>query len=189
MTRPSLITQLHSGLIHKTPRFLSHEARSTPSPAATTKLLPIARKHSGWIPTARWPIVCRPWSTTTRASTTKPLPIVPKRLRLDPKNPWAYHKRGAARAAMGEYDKALADYADSLRVDPTNVWAYNAIAWLWATCPEAKVRDGKKAVEHATRACALSAWKDADSLDALAAAYAECGQFVEAIKWAQRAST
>src|SRR5207302_8031009 len=101
--------------------------------------------------------------------------------------PWAYHKRGAAYAAKGEYEKALADYKDSLRVDPANVWAHNALAWLWATCSEAKIRDGKQAVGRATMACELSAWKDGDSLDALAAAHAECRQFDEAVKWGKRA--
>ena len=41
----------------------------------------------------------------------------------------------------------------------------NELAWLQATCPEAKARDGKQAVEHATRACELSAWKEAAFLD------------------------
>ena len=108
-------------------------------------------------------------------------------LRVNPQNPWAYHKRGAAYAAKGAYEKALADYKDSLRVDPANVWAHNALAWLWATCPEAKTRDGRQAVERATSACALSGWKDGDSLDTLAAAHAERGQFDEAVKWANRA--
>ena len=44
------------------------------------------------------------------------------------------------------------------------------------------MRDAKKAVEHATRACDLSGWKDASHLSTLAAAYAEFGKFKEAVK-------
>lgn len=49
------------------------------------------------------------------------------------------------------------------------------------------MRDGKKAVMLASRACELSGWKDSFSLEALAAAHAECGNFAEAIKWEERA--
>ena len=54
-------------------------------------------------------------------------------------------------------------------------------AWLWATCPAAKYRDGKRAVASATRACELRGWKDPYGLDTLAAAYAEAGDFAKAV--------
>ena len=59
-------------------------------------------------------------------------------------------------------------------------------AWLLATCPEASLRDGKKAVELAQQAVQLSGGKSPEILDTLAAAYVEAGRFPEAIKTAQR---
>ena len=39
----------------------------------------------------------------------------------------------------------------------------------------------------ATRACELTQWKNANDLDTLAAAYAEVGEFDEAVEWQEKA--
>ena len=46
-----------------------------------------------------------------------------------------------------------------------------------ATCPEDRIRDGKRAVELAKRACELSSRQVATCVETLAAAYAEAGDF------------
>ena len=46
--------------------------------------------------------------------------------------------------------------------NPVTPKAYNASAMIMAACPEAKFRDGKGAVEFATRACELTEWKNPD---------------------------
>ncbi|MCA9124275.1 MAG: hypothetical protein H6822_10555 [Planctomycetaceae bacterium] len=48
-------------------------------------------------------------------------------------------------------------------------------------------RNGKLALEEATRACSLSSWKDPGCFNALAAAYAENSDFAEAVRWQTRA--
>jgi len=65
--------------------------------------------------------------------------------------------------------------------------AYDNLAWLRATCPDQHGRDGKGAVESATKACELSAWRNPNHLATLAAAYAEAGDFANAVKWEQQA--
>ena len=41
------------------------------------------------------------------------------------------------------------DYDEAIRLDPGNADAFNGRAWLAATCPDAKYRDGAKAVSLA----------------------------------------
>ena len=65
--------------------------------------------------------------------------------------------------------------------------ACNDLAWSFATCPEATSRNGTRAIEYATKACEMTEWKNGDFIDSLAAAYAESGQFQEAIKREQQA--
>jgi tetratricopeptide (TPR) repeat protein len=108
-------------------------------------------------------------------------------LGLDPKNARAYRDRGAIHSRKGANDRAIADCKESLRLDPGDGIANNELAWLRATCADAKLRDGKEAVEYATKACKLSNWKLATALDTLAAAYAELGEFDEARKWIKQA--
>ena len=63
---------------------------------------------------------------------------------------------------------------------------YN-LAWTLATNGNEELRDGAEAVKLAQRACKLTDYKSSVALDSLAAAYAETGQFDQAIKTAKLA--
>src|SRR5439155_869351 len=108
-------------------------------------------------------------------------------VRLDPHESVAYNNRGNARYFLKDYEHALMDFAEAIRLDPHGPVAYNSRAVLRATCPDEKYRDGKKALADATKACELTDWKDAETLDTLAAAYAEAGEFEKAVEYSQKA--
>ena len=59
--------------------------------------------------------------------------------------------------------------------------AMNQLAWTLATDSNDDVRNGKRAVKLAERACEADGWKDAAYIDTLAAAYAEMERWEEAV--------
>ena len=68
---------------------------------------------------------------------------------------------------------------------PDATGALDELAWVFATHPSDELRDGNEAVLLAERACALTKRTDAMLLATLAAAYAETGNFGEAINTIQ----
>jgi tetratricopeptide (TPR) repeat protein len=129
----------------------------------------------------------RGWTWHRKKAYDKAIADYTEAIRLDSKCVLAIANRGLAWQAKGDYYKAFADYNRSVRVDPKYARGYTVRAWLYATCPDKRFRDGKLAVESATRACDLTGWKEAPKLAVLAAAYAEKGEFDKALKWQERA--
>ena len=99
----------------------------------------------------------------------------------------AINSRESAKKHKQEYDRAIADYTQAIRIDPKDANAYGNLAWLLSTCGTKGVRDGKKSIELATKACELSQWNNAECLESLAAAHAELGNFKEAVKCQKQA--
>ncbi len=75
----------------------------------------------------------------------------------------------------------------ALQTKPDSVEDLNNLAWLLATCPDARLRDGVQAVNHAERACELTHYGVTPLVGTLAAAYAEAGRYDDAMAAAQKA--
>ncbi len=108
-------------------------------------------------------------------------------IELDPKYAAAYSARADAWRLKHDYARLAQDLQSVVSLSADDLRAHEALARLLATCKDARIRDGKRAVELATRACELSTWTRPDCVDALAAADAETGDFLNAIKWVTRA--
>jgi tetratricopeptide (TPR) repeat protein len=93
----------------------------------------------------------------------------------------------AMQTILGDYPEAVEHDREALRLNPDSPDGLNNLAWLLATCPDAKVRDGARAGELAEHACQLTQFKATVFLGTLAAAYAEAGRFNDATTTAQKA--
>ncbi len=110
-----------------------------------------------------------------------------KALKLKPDNAGINDNLGMAYYQQGKTAAAVVHWREAVRLNPTNVHSVNRLAKALATCPDASVRDGKAALELALWAVQLSNSRDAIPFDTLAAAYAEAGNFPEAVKAAKNA--
>ena len=108
-------------------------------------------------------------------------------LRIDPRQTPARMELAYLFLRQQKYADAVAVFRQGCLIDPTNTAMANDLAWVLATCPQDEVRDGQEALRLATQVRAASPAPAANVFDTLAAAYAEVGQFDQAVEAAHQA--
>jgi Flp pilus assembly protein TadD len=93
---------------------------------------------------------------------------------------------GDALLNVGRHAEAIAQYEKALKLEPKDDGVLNNLAWVLCTSPDDKLRNGRRAIELATEACKLTEYKVPHILSTLAAAYAEIGDFDNAVKWVSK---
>ena len=101
-------------------------------------------------------------------------------LAISPEDATILADRADIYAQQGRWDKAARDYKVAITYDRNLSRAYLSVAWLMATCPDAKFRDPARAVKAAQKAIALDGVTDYENLDVLAAAQASAKQYDKA---------
>lgn len=105
---------------------------------------------------------------------------------------------GSALLEHGQIDEATEHFRAAMAIDPTQADGYNNLAWILVTHPDPAHRNADEGLKLAQTAAHLATGvvtertryerqQAASALDTLAAAYAETGQFDEAVRTAGRA--
>jgi len=108
--------------------------------------------------------------------------------------------RASAYGALGNYGRALQEYnylltlaspkgasAGPSGIPHIRAMILNGRAWIEATCPDGRYRNGQQALSDAKKAVAIGGQFKNSYLDTLAAAYAETGDFDSAVRCEQEA--
>lgn len=101
----------------------------------------------------------------------------------------AYLLLGAVEQARGRPGKAIERYVEGLRHGSFHPQIAIRLAWMLATSPDPGLRNGRQAVALAEHLCTIEMFREPESLDVLAAAYAEYGDFDRALAAAARAES
>jgi tetratricopeptide (TPR) repeat protein len=108
-------------------------------------------------------------------------PLLEAAIRLDPKHFEARQNYAEILLRQKQVARAVTEYQAALQLNSNWPPVLNNLAWVLATHPEPRLRNGPEAVRLAKRACELSGRTNLWFLQTLAAAYAETGQFTNAI--------
>jgi len=117
------------------------------------------------------------------------IPKLTEAIRLYPDDCVLFEVRGSYYYVTGKDEFAINDLNEVARRKPPEdaFGSYQDLAALLSTSSDAKLRDGRRAVEITTKLCELTKWEQPNALQSLAIACAEAGDFEAALRWQNKA--
>ena len=94
---------------------------------------------------------------------------------------------GVAYSQKCDFEAASTAFESAIKINPELWFSRAQLAWLLATCPEERVRNGEKALNVATPLLSETHKQSSRALDIMAAAYAEAGNYSNAVNCCERA--
>jgi tetratricopeptide (TPR) repeat protein len=108
-------------------------------------------------------------------------------LSLQPRDAEALASLAGAFVRQGKVLEATLYYERAIAAPVPSIYALNNLAWILSVSPDSSLRNGVKAIALARTAVTISRGQSPIFLRTLGAAYAETGNFQDAIKSAERA--
>jgi len=115
------------------------------------------------------------------------LPELMATVSLDPRFPSGEATLAGDYGVLGRNSEALEHWRKALVLTPKNATVYIGAARILSSANDDSLRNGTEAIALATQANNLTSGTDPSVLDTLGAAYAEAGQFPQALDSARRA--
>jgi tetratricopeptide (TPR) repeat protein len=125
--------------------------------------------------------------STKLGSISEAIRFYQEALTLDPTDVQVHASLALLLQQQSRPEDAVQILNQGLRLAPDHLDMANNLAWLLATSPIDDLRDGAESLRLAQRVCIVTGEQDANFLDTLAAAWAEVGNFNEAVKVIERA--
>jgi len=110
-----------------------------------------------------------------------------KTVQLQPDWAVARFKLVMALQLVDQPAEALTELKETIRLGPKDFTTQMQLAWMLATHSDSRFRDADQAVQWGQTVCQVTDYKSFPALDVLGVAYAEAGQFDEAIATTEKA--
>lgn len=105
--------------------------------------------------------------------------VLAREIKRRPNNAALYTMMGAIYYQNEAYEQAIEAYEKAIDLSPRDAEAFNNLAWIYATCKQARFRNPTTALVYAKQAAALN--PEAHILDTLAESYYVSGLYGQAI--------
>jgi tetratricopeptide (TPR) repeat protein len=156
---------IHQGKFDKAIKELKIAQRLEPNNATSLKLLGIIYKRKGFI--------------------NKALSYLKKGIKANPRDVDIQLELGIYLLDLRQWQEAIIHFENALKASPHNIDLIERYAWIYATCPDSKIRNGEEALKLATRLIPVlknTPVQDIKCSITLSVAYAELKNFDTAIE-------